>query len=401
MTLFTTPTNDRFNKNGLFSHSKAEALLQRICKTVERHEIEITSVRCEVDSSQAQLTNDIGIIQSTILGIKSVVDDLNKRVELIEQSIRIPGTPTSSKSSVGEVIIANRRTIARTLNLVSQKADMEEVQVSIESQSKEILKTIDDVKNDFASTNAVEKCNDALSSLVAKIDVLDNGMANKVDKCQLKTLSSDASFIKNHASFIRIAQEQLKRIEPELVDLKDKISESSEKAKAIEEQITDIDAQFIKLPTNHQFSDIESAVQSLGAEIKKKVDTSNFHEVEEYTNDARCQLSSVGDDVKTLFAGHEALAKYLTRRLDVLGSQMATNETLSTYTTTNEFEEKFKQMRNMIDSKACRKSFIQLEQGFHFLESDLCITKRKADLAGQFIEMYGNDSGIDNATNNQ
>ena len=91
MSLFNTPQQQQqqqqyqTNMNGIFTHTKAEAILQRIQKSVERHEMEITSLRCDADSYQTQLQNDLHTMNESLSNIKSQMNNLLQRIERIER----------------------------------------------------------------------------------------------------------------------------------------------------------------------------------------------------------------------------------------------------------------------------------------------------------------------------
>lgn len=402
MTLFSTPQREPSNVNALFTHSKAEALLQRICHSVERHEIELTTLRCEIDSSDAQSRKDIENIQTVISGMKSQLDELNHRFELIEESTRIPGSSSSKMSSVGETVVANRRTLARTLNLVSQKADEDQVKESFESHSKQIQEVIEQCKSDLVSNDAMEKSNEAISALVSRVDVIANDVCNKVDKCLLKTLSSDATSIRNYANFMRATQSTTTKFESELEDLGGKILNFQSKIQSFEDEVQRINIHLNNdVVTNDKFEEVNSTtVQSLVKELQTKVSMSTISEMQCHSNQqSKEELKIVEDDVKTLFSAHETLAKYLTKRLDDLNKKimtMITKEGLSSeysYATMKELEDGLQKVASIIESKANQQTLLELQHYVQQLESDLSVTKRKADLAAQFVGLCGKEGG--------
>ena len=402
MTLFSTPQNEPSNVNSLFTHSKAEALLQRICHSVERHEIELTTLRCEIDSSHAQSRKDIENIQTVISDMKSQLDDLNHRVKLVEESTRIPGSSSSKMTSIGEAVLANRRTLARTLNLVSQKADGDQVKESFESHSKHIQDVMEQCKSDLVSNDAIEKSNEALSALVSRVDVIANDMCNKVDKCLLKTLSSDAASIRNYANFVRSTQSTTTKFESELEDIRVKILNFQNKIHSFEDEVQRINIHLNnQIVTNEKFEKANStAVQSMMKELQTKVSMSAIAEIQNnISQQSKNELKVVEDDIKTLFSAHETLAKYLTKRLDDLNNKtmtMITDEGLRSkynYVTLEELEDGLQKVASVIDSKAYGQTLSELQEDVQQLESDLCITKRKADLAAQFVGLCGKERG--------
>ena len=392
---FFTPqkeqTTSSTNINGLFSHSKAEALLQRICNKVEKHEIEITTLRCDIDSSHDQIRSEMNSIQEKISNMNSKIDELHERVESIEQSIRIPGSSPSSKLLVGEAVLANRRTLARTLNLVSQKADSDAVKESIESQSNALKESMEEWKRDLASNDAVQKSNDAMSALVTRVDTMADDMCNKVDKSLFKTISSDATCIKNYASFFRSTEETTKKLEADIQDIGSTLVTYDNKLQIFEDQVQTIETGLSKCPTIDEFVEVTTNIQSLNEQLLVKADESIMVQLKQETIQSGTQLSLVECDVKTLFAAHETLAKYMTKRLDKMYNNTSIDDKLSKYVKSDELEANLQHVTTIIDTKACKESLSQLQQSIHDLESDLSITKRKADLSAQFVGWYGKE----------
>ena len=100
---------------------------------------------------------------------------------------------------------------------------------------------------------------------------------------------------------------------------------------------------------------------------------------------------SIEDDVKTLFAAHEMLAKHLTKRLDDTYDKTTTDHVLSTYVKSDQHVTTLQKLTMMIEARACKQALSTLHESMQHLESELCITKRKADLAAQFVGWYGKE----------
>ena len=393
MTPFTTPPQERANHhlNGLFSHSKAEALLQRLCASIERHEIEITSLRCEVDSSQAHITRDIDNINNTLSDIKEKMNNLENRVQVIEKSIRLPGSPINSTVTLGEAVISNRRTIANTLNLVSQKADEDTIKESFENQSNTLKELMGEYTKDLASNDTVEKINDAMSSLMARVDVIGDDMCNKVDKCYIKTLSADATCIKNYANFVRTIQTSTKTMETGLKEIESKTHEHSSKIHSFETKIQSIVDDIKDRPTIDKVKQIDSLIQPLMERMENIPDTFEMNKIQEHNHKILSdKLNPMEDDIKTLFSAHETLARHLTKRIDGIYDKSKIKSAFSDFVRNEDFEGNMVNMSRLVEAKACKESLLQLQQVVQQLESELCITKRKADLAAKFVGLCGN-----------
>ncbi len=404
MSLFNTPQQRQqqqqyqTNLNGVFTHSKAETILQRIQKSVERHEIEITSLRCDVDSSQAQLQNDIHTMNESLSTIKSQMDNLLQRIENIEQSIQIPGSPPSSNVTLGQVIIANRRTIAKTLNLVSQKVTNHEAKKLIRSEIEPMKVSLDSWKKDVASNDAIQKSNETISALINRVDLLANDMCNKVDRTLFKSISSDATCIKNYADFIRTTESTTKKIEKELEStIRPTLQLQNEKIQSLDDQGKRVEATVKKsCCTIDDYEKLNLSIQTILQDLECKANAISLTEIEHNQHQSMNHLTSMDDDIKTLYSAHETLAKYMTKRLDTLQDNqkdlvaMNNNECKdSNYVQRDDFNKIFKQLQSMLETKACKEILISLQQSIKDMESELSVTKRKADLSAQFVSWYG------------
>ena len=422
MSLFNTPQqqqqqqrrhpshHNQQNFNGLFTHSKAEAVLQRMQKSIERHEIEITSLRCDVDTFQTQLQNELYTMNESLSTIQSQVEDLSQRIQQVEHSIQIPGSTLTANVTVGEVVIANRRTIAKALNILTNKATVDDVKQSTQTEIQPMKNLLESWKKDLASNDAIQKSNETVSALIERVDILANDMCHKVDKTLFKSISSDATCIKNYAEFIRTTESITKKIEYELEStIRPIIQSHDEKIASLEDQekITVRTVQNQCHTLMNQYETLNQSLESLMKDVEHKAATTKLKDIEENQNQSDTHLSSLGEDIKTLYTAHETLAKYMTKRLDTVHIQFTKNnennttekkeeearnkihKDLKKYVQFKEYEEQSQKLKTILETKACKESLKSIQKAIEQMESELSITKRKADLSAQFVSWYG------------
>ena len=425
MSLFNTPQQQQQqqqqqrlhthqqNFHGLFTHSKAEAVLQRMQKSIERHEMEITSLRCDVDTYQTQLQNELYTMNESLSSIQLQVENLSQRIQQIEHSIEIPGSPLTANVTVGEVIIANRRTIAKALNILTSKATVEDVKQSIQTEIQPMKDQLESWKKDLASNDAIQKSNETVSALIERVDILANDMCHKVDKTLFKSIASDATCIKNYAEFIRTTESITTKIENELESsIRPMIQSHDEKITSLEDQekITVRTVQNQSQTLMNQYETLNKSLQSLMKDVEHKATITTLKDIEENQNQSDTHLSSLEEDIKTLYTAHETLAKYMTKRLDVVHIQLTKNEENNTkkkkeeeatrkndkhtdrtkyYVQLKEYEEHSQKLKTILETKACKDSLTSIQRTIEHLENELSLTKRKADLSAQFVSWYG------------
>ena len=336
--------------SGLFSHLQAEALLQRIINAVEKHEVECKSFErnnVQVNESLQQLTHKMAHLQLQM-------NSTNQRLDAVENAIRVK----DNDLTVGECVAANRRTLVRTLNLVSAKVDAEELKEAAESQKEHLENTLEDFRRDLASNDAMHKTNDAVTSLVNRIEVISDEVQHKVDKTLFKALSSEAAALQNYAQFVKKTEYTLKMME-ETFENHDSVH------KALSKRSDGLSEEIQGYPSMAALQQVEGALEGLSQHMNEKVDAEALRKISEDTKSMGNTIKSITDDTSTLFASHETLAKHFTKRLDNTYTKAAMDKSLEI----------------CIERDAFHNVLGKLQQ-------DIKLTQQKADLAARFIALY-------------
>jgi len=346
----SSSTDDNNATSGLFSHLQAEALLQRIINAVEKHEVECKSF----ERNNVQVNETLQQLTRKMTHLQELMNSKNQRLDAVENAIHVK----DNDLTVGECVAANRRTLVRTLNLVSAKVDAAELKEAAEAQNEHLESTLQDFRRDVASNDAMHKTNDAITSLVNRIEVMSDDVRNKVDKTLFKALSSEAAALQNYALFVKKTESTLKLLE-ETLESHDNVH------KVLSKRSDGISKEIEGYPTLIRLQQVEGALEGLSQHMNDKVDAEVLQSISQDAASIKDRMKSITDDTSTLFASHETLAKHFTKRLDNTYTKAAINKSLELHVEKDEFNDVLGKM-----------------------QQDIKRTQQKSDLAAQFIALY-------------
>jgi len=346
----SSSTDDNNATSGLFSHLQAEALLQRIINAVEKHEVECKSF----ERNNVQVNETLQQLTRKMTHLQELMNSTNQRLDAVENAIHVK----DNDLTVGECVAANRRTLVRTLNLVSAKVDAAELKEAAEAQNEHLESTLQDFRRDVASNDAMHKTNDAITSLVNRIEVMSDDVRNKVDKTLFKALSSEAAALQNYALFVKKTESTLKLLE-ETLESHDNVH------KVLSKRSDGISKEIEGYPTLIRLQQVEGALEGLSQHMNDKVDAEVLQSISQDAASIKDRMKSITDDTSTLFASHETLAKHFTKRLDNTYTKAAINKSLELHVEKDEFNDVLGKM-----------------------QQDIKRTQQKSDLAAQFIALY-------------
>ena len=142
-----------------------------------------------------------------------------------------------------------------------------------------------------------------------------------------------------------------------------------------------------RIPTTSSIqtiTELEHEVQTLKDNLKERIETEQrlIGVLHDQWNAIEQRLCSCESDTKTLFAAHETLAKHLTKRLDSACSKV-------------DMQQKTLQLEHSISE--CNKKTKRME-GLHKrvdeMVKDLTVTKKRAELAAQFIHWFEEHNNV-------
>lgn len=341
------------NLSGIFSHANAEALLKRIVQVVEDHEVAVKNLT----RNQEECRDAIERLHQQITRVQVDVDSTNHKLESIEKAIFIE----NSKSTIGECVLANRKSVVNAFNLISCKMDTEEVETSLEEMKKQL-------KRDFASNEAMQKSNETIKSLVSRLEVVAEECKSKVDKTLFKALSSEAATLQNYADFVENTESSIKQIKENMERFENTQDDLSRQTDVITETMD-------TLSPKEALKNVERSIQELSNSINEKLDA-GFDSLGD-------KVLTLEEDTKTLFTSHETLAKHFTQRFDKVYNKDAIDEKVSDRVERNHFDQTLHSMKQEIDEKTENVSSL-----VQTMKKELEVTQKKAELAAQFVSLY-------------
>jgi hypothetical protein len=143
----------------------------------------------------------------------------------------------------------------------------------------------------------------------------------------------------------------------------------------------------MNIPSN--LVQIQSKIDTLCKSIDFKADKEYVNSLIQENNEKTYKLECCEDNIKTIFAAHETLAKHFTKRLSHVHSKEQIDRLLSRYMEKEAFDDAIGKVNSSLGSKGSLAVVQQLMQRIESLQDQLSITQRKADLSVQFVEWYG------------
>ncbi len=363
-------SNSAATTTGLFSHPRAEALLSKLMHAAEKHEDQLSSLRCDFDTSHIQLSSHVKQIQHKVSSLEIQVESTHERLNAIEKAIRITATIGAPPSmTVAEGVEANRRSLARTLSLVSNKVDVEDLDERIQAERDRLEEM---KKRELASTNAVQKINQAIGSLVSRVDVLADDIRNKIDKSLFNALSSEVACIQNYADFVNSTEVTVKSLKASLEEVNATISEHDELTQTLSDEHMKLQQVVKECPSTKDLEETQAKIRTVSDSISS---------MEE----------SLEGRIGACQDGLSSLAKHLTSRLDNTYTKSSSDASIAKCVDKESFLDTMQDLKTKVDSKAQVEHLNLLHQSVAKLERELTLTKKKADLAAQFITLFNNN----------
>ncbi len=334
-----------------------------------------------MDETDTKAGNLLPRIMQTVEQNEREIKKMNTRLEKIEHAIKITGV----NMTVGQTVLANRKTLVRTLNLLSNKPDSEELKEMVQDQEQKLVERLERCKMDLASN--FQKANEAIGALVARIEVISDDVRNKVDISSFKVLSSEAAALKNYAEFVKQTEIALKDLKESFSAVKLTVEDQGNKTKSLSDQTKQILLELSKYASYNDLDDVMNKIDSFSRSVESKVDMQEYSTLLNKSASIEKDVKSDKENIKTLFTSHETLAKYLTKRLEETYLKSALDQEISKFLRKDVFVGEIERLDEKIDSKANFQALRQVNQALEAFQRDMNVTKKKADLAAQFIAL--------------
>mmetsp|Transcript_21505 Transcript_21505/g.28285 ORF Transcript_21505/g.28285 Transcript_21505/m.28285 type:complete len:439 (-) Transcript_21505:277-1593(-) len=369
--------------NGLFSHQRAEVVLQQLLDANAHNQREISDLKKRYSPSSYDRREDI---MKRLSIVEENVEDLLERVDKLEKGVAIPGV---SSMTVGEGVSANRRTLARALHLISTKADFDELKATSNSCAQKLDQTFEKLKDEAADISCIEKTNDAIMALTNRVDALSNDLRNKVDNSLFKTISSEANLIRKRSNSIQKAEETFEVLQSTTENHAKVLLDHEKKTKGLSDIVAVLQTQMDKRPTLDGLKKIALEVQKLADGVNKKADKECVEILITRVGDSSGQMNKLKKSNKSLLAGYEQLSIDTTQKMKGVYSKNQVNELVGKFVGKEEISKMFQRWKAEFNARSWNEILEEMQDAIGSLSKEQAIIKKKAELAAQFVGWYG------------
>jgi uncharacterized protein YoxC len=382
--------NSNNNLSHLVSDSRAAIILQRLQDSVSRNENEIKLLQNLQNSWLTKISQDIDTLRDRLLVMEDQISFCKKKSGSIDEAVRIPGTPDMT---IGEGVAANRRALAKTLNLIANKAESEDVEKRTTQLQHDFNQKIEKMT---AHVTVVEKLNQAVLALGNRLDVLSLDVQNKVDRSMLTTLTSEAELVRNYSTFADGAEKSIQSLQTISDKLQKDFNNQMDSVKILSDRTTDIQSVITLKPNIDDLRSLREDICSMLLSYENKT-CEKMLQLEQKQLQSDANINSVEKDTQTLYSAHETLAKHVTKRFDETYKKTHVDHLLEKYLLVDGFLDAIQQVVHDVESKASEASVQVLETMVNNVKEEHELTKKKADLAARFIDWYTRNFPLENS----
>jgi uncharacterized protein YoxC len=277
------------------------------------------------------------------------ISSCKRKSETLDEALRIPGTPNMT---VGEGVAANRRALAKTLNLVANKAESDELGKRMAQLQSDFDQKFEKVNG---STMLIEKLNQSIQALGSRTDVLSLDVQNKVDKSLFSSLSSEAELVRNYSIFVKDTEKSIHDIHSTVDQLKLDVFDEMDSVKNLMKRTTELESGISELPSR---KDLQVLKEDLSSSLKLVENSSGERnlKLEQRHSLAEEKITTLEKESQTLFAAHETLAKHMSKRLDDTYKKKSIDLVLEKYLQVDSFLDAVRQIVHDVESKASEVS---------------------------------------------
>ena len=355
--------------SGILTNSRAEAVLQQLLDASQRHELELKSLRSLYDfSNQSRKSNSPqSILLAKLHDVETKLETLSDEVKQVERALKIPGG--TNGLTVGDGVAANRKTLARTLNIMAHKSDAEDVKLQAEAQNA----AIESMKSSLlADKTCLERINNAVSGLEQRIEAVASEAAEKVDKASIKCIQADAAVIRSRSDFVDSTKESLNNVMRDLSLYSTGLTSSSCKLVELEKH------------TASEIKALGQRIQDLCFNVDSKVAKKDFDSFVSAWGEDRETFAKIESSIHCMRSRQEEMADrlaYCKQSVDSLINGSVSTEVLNNVVST---------FRDELSKRAWCKTVDELCHSLSELVKDYEVVKKKSELAAQFVSWYGN-----------
>ena len=367
----------------LFDQPKAEAVLKSLLDTTKQHEKELSVLRKLYNFAPSPLddsNSEGGLLLGKLRSLETRLDQLASRMDDMERAVQIPGGNTTC--TVGEGLAANRKTLARALNMITTKAETDEVTKQISSHKSQVDETIVALTEKVAGVTALEKTNDAVSALSERMDTLAEALNTKANHSTIKVLEADASLIRHHAAFVSKTNDALEKTEGDFEQFQGSMAKQGEMMESLKSNVSSIQEDVARRAVADDLSSLLQKVDRMSTEVNETTKKTDFDSLKALFDEKTQSLAKAEGDIQSLLSSHSTMSSQVSNQMAEhraavgrLVSGCVSREALSNSLSTLQAE--------------WQQKTWTLERSLSELSVDYATTKKKSDLAAEFVSWYG------------
>lgn len=384
-TMSSSTRHRDFCADGLFSHTRAEAVLQQLYNTVAEQESEIKRLR-----------KDVAHLMNLVKGYHKDEDEarsksatqqlsLKERVERLEACTTVPDSEVRT-SSIGEQVSLQQKTLTKVMQAVSNKSTSRELQ---EFQSAQRQYLSEAIKNQGDETKeSMLSLSDCIVSINERLDVISSELQTKVDKTTFKSLQADAHLIRDRAKFFKRMEDDMKFTKTSLTQIENNLNDHGS-----------------------TINSLSATAKSHTEEIKRKVDTNEFYNVREQVGEVQMVVQTLAAESKDTLGNLKSVSSNMCELVTDLHElrlwteskwQQCKESQLAMYTKEEvddilegafvrkaNFDIAFQKVNDNLNEKALDCSVSDQRRLIENLYIDLANIKRAVSVATKFVDWYG------------
>ncbi len=367
----------------LFSMDRANAVISHLMKTVQEQ-----GKRIQVLERQQNATVSRQDVTTLFTSVQGSLASLDARVKRVEQAINLSNP---SEDSIGNAVSATRRAVARSLDVVSAKADKSDVRDCELRLKGELATASRAIVNKCGSRETLDRAVDTVSSLQAKVKAVETNLGDKVDGGELDALRLDAALIREKAREIEDILGRVNYVEREFLALGGRMEGVEEVAVGTANRTVLLGDKLGDTANRADFEELRDVVLGIKEEVNgrltKRVDFERISKVVEGHGRKVATLGSAFDSASELARKVEDGLIALKREVVTKGELKSG---VSGFVKVQDFNDSLARVRVEVDAKAWAKEFMAVRKEHDCLKKEHDnATRVKADLAARFVEWYG------------
>ena len=387
----STTTSNKENYTNLapiatdvFQMDRANHVISSLITTVNEQSKQIR----QLQQHQSHTVNRSDLTTITTQ-LQTRLTSLEKRLATVEKDTSLTSpTPTS----IGSLVSANRRAIARSLDVISSKVSQHDLTEATNAVNRAVEESRRDIVTRCVTVGEQMRMREVVESLTDKIKAMEGDMTTKANTIDLLELKMDATTIRAAAKSAAETNETLTAVANHTSDLLSRVASVEEitvsnvsKVSMLSESASYVQQALPELAT------LSTRVNSLRTVVEKETGRrKDLERVEKVVETHGRRLGSLSDAFETVNGVVERTTKKLANVERNGVAKVEFEKRLSSVVDKKAFHEAMVRAQVEIDAKCWTKEFRGLRSDFARLKEEHDgVTRVKANLGTKFVDWYG------------